>query len=230
MHINPAFKQENMEQLEALIRAYPFATLITGGGIAANDLMLDANHIPFILSQSQLLESKGSAVLQGHIAKANPLWQNVKDGSDVLVVFSGPNHYISPNHYPTKKATGKAVPTWNYVVVHVRGRITYIHDKAWNLDMINRLTEQHESGEAAPWSVNDAPDEYIQKMLAAIVGIEIEILSMTGQWKLSQNQPEQNQQGIITALSRSQNMASQDMASLIESQIENQASLKKSER
>ena len=233
MHIPNKFKQDDQEQLDAFIRQYPFATLITHRGVNdadANgkvaidsdlDSGLEANHIPFMLSRPTCSESKEKAVLQGHIAKVNPLWENVKDQSEVLVVFSGPNHYISPNHYPTKQETGKAVPTWNYSVVHVTGRMSYIHDKAWNLDMINRLTDQHEAGESSPWSVADAPENYIQKMLAAIVGIEIEILSMTGQWKLSQNQPEKNQLGIISGLSQSTDVASQEMANLIEKHADN---------
>jgi transcriptional regulator len=234
MHIPNKFKQDDQEQLDEFIQQYPFATLITFRGVndadvngsdvndkVASDSGLEANHIPFMLTQSQLSESKGKAVLQGHIAKVNPLWKNVRDQSEVLVVFSGPNHYISPNHYPTKQETGKAVPTWNYSVVHVTGRMSYIHDKAWNLDMINRLTDQHEAGEPSPWSVADAPENYIQKMLAAIVGIEIEILSMTGQWKLSQNQPEKNQLGLISGLSQSTDVASQEMAGLIEKHADN---------
>lgn len=130
MHIPKKFEQNDPSQFKKFIHNYPFATLITN-----SESGLEANHIPFFLNQS-----KGKDVLQGHIAKVNPLWKNVKDKLDVLVVFNGPNCYVSPNHYPTKKETGKAVPTWNYVTVHVKGIMSCIHDKQWNLNMINNLT------------------------------------------------------------------------------------------
>lgn len=195
MHIPRSFQQKDEAAMKVLIEEYPFATLITQG-----DNGLEANHLPFILAEASS-QPESNTVLQGHIAKANPLWKNVADGSEVLLVFNGPHAYISPNYYPSKQEDGKAVPTWNYVVVHVKGRIAYQTDDEWNRDMISRLIEQHEADQLTPWSINDAPEAYIRKMLPAIVGIEIDILSMTGQWKLSQNHPEKNQQGVIKGLS-----------------------------
>lgn len=191
MHIPKQFQQNDMAQLEGLIRDYPFATLIT-----CSSSGIDANHLPVLFT-----EVRGKKVLQSHIAKANPLWNKVDDNSEVLVIFNGPNCYISPNHYPTKKETGRAVPTWNYVVVHVNGVMSYRRDKDWLMSMMDRLTQQHESGQDTPWSMNDAPQNYIHKMLSAIVGVEIEITSMSAQWKLSQNQPEKNKLGVIAGLS-----------------------------
>ncbi len=205
MHIPKKFKQNDQNHLKDIIIKYPFATLITN-----SDAGLEANHIPLFLNQSN-----GKDVLQGHIAKANPLWKNLKDKSEVLVVFNGPNCYISPNYYPTKKETGKAVPTWNYVTVHVKGVMSYIHDEKWKLNMINNLTNQHEAGQPIPWSTLDAPEEYIQKMISAIVGLEIEALSITGQWKLSQNQPEQNKQSVVAGLSQEIESDSQKIAELV---------------
>lgn len=205
MHVPKTFQQNDPGNLEDIITQYPFATLIT-----CSEAGIEANHLPFLLNQSN-----GKKVLQGHIAKANPLWKNLDDNSEVLVVFHGPNCYVSPNYYPTKMETGKAVPTWNYVTVHVKGVMSYIHDKKWNLDMLNNLTSQHEAGQANPWSMLDAPEIYIQKMLPAIVGLEIEALSLTGQWKVSQNQPERNKQGVVTGLSQESSSDSQRISELV---------------
>ncbi|SMM98847.1 Transcriptional regulator [uncultured Candidatus Thioglobus sp.] len=205
MHIPKNFKQNDPVQFEQLINKYPFASLITN-----SKSELEVNHIPLILNQSNEKQ-----VLHGHIAKANPLWKNLKGKSEVLVVFNGPNCYISPNYYPTKKETGKVVPTWNYVVLHIKGTISFIHDNQWKLNSVNNLTKQHENEQPIPWSVSDAPDEYIQKMLPAIVGLEIEILSSTGQWKVSQNQPEQNKQGVIAGLSQESESNYQKIAKLV---------------
>ncbi|SMN02567.1 Transcriptional regulator [uncultured Candidatus Thioglobus sp.] len=205
MHIPKKFKQNDLVQFKQLINKYPFASLITN-----SKSELEVNHIPLILNQSNEKQ-----VLHGHIAKANPLWKNLKGKSEVLVVFNGPNCYISPNYYPTKKETGKVVPTWNYVALHIKGTISFIHDNQWKLNMVNNLTKQHENEQPIPWSVSDAPDEYIQKMLSAIVGLEIEILSSTSQWKVSQNQPEQNKQGVIAGLSQESESNYQKIAKLV---------------
>ena len=118
-----------------------------------------------------------------------------------MVIFNGPNCYISPNNYPTKKDTGKAVPTWNYMVVHVKGNISFIDDNEWIYEMLDTLTQEHESQQVIPWSIKDAPASYIQKMLSVLVGIKIEIIYINSQWKLSQNQPDINQSGVVEGLS-----------------------------
>ncbi|MGH1440371.1 MAG: FMN-binding negative transcriptional regulator [Cellvibrionaceae bacterium] len=205
MHIPKKFRQESQTELHEAIRRYPFASLIT-----YSQSGLEVNHIPFVLK-----EVDGKQLLQGHIARANPLWQNVDDQSEALVVFNGPNHYISPNYYPTKKATGKAVPTWNYISVNVKGTLSYVHDSAWLYNMIDELTQEHELGRPEPWSVKDAPENYIQKMLPAIVGLEIKISSLEGQWKLSQNQPTENKQGVIEGLLKENNSDANTMAALV---------------
>ena len=156
---------------------------------------IEATHFPVILANKD-----GKEVIQAHIAKANKVWQSVANGVEVLLIFNGPNCYISPNYYPTKKETGKAVPTWNYVAVHVKGRISFIQDEKWIYNMINYLTSKHESEQEIPWSMADAPESYINKMLPAIVGIEISIDAIEGQFKLSQNQVEVNQSGVVKGL------------------------------
>jgi transcriptional regulator len=199
------FKQKNIEDLVELMRQYCFATLIT-----QSEVGLEATHLPMIV-----VKKSDTFYLKAHIAKANPLWKSVANSADVLVTFNGPNCYISPHNYPTKKETGKAVPTWNYVVVHVMGTISFIHNSEWIYDAIETLTNIHESGQAEPWSISDVPDEYIRKMLPAIVGIEIEVTSITGQWKLSQNQPRVNQRGVAEALSERTDSSMTEIASLI---------------
>ncbi|MDE1463841.1 FMN-binding negative transcriptional regulator [Spartinivicinus poritis] len=196
MFIPKVFEQNDTDSLINLIREYPFATLITISEAEG----IEANPIPLSFTQDE-----NKQYLQGHIAKANPLWKSVNNGSDVLVVFNGPNGYISPNYYPTKQETGKAVPTWNYVTVQVRGRLSFIHDADWNRAMIDRLTVEHEASQKNPWTLNDAPEGYIDKMLQAIVSVKVEIVSIIGKWKLSQNQSEKNRNGVINGLSSQSN-------------------------
>lgn len=211
MYIPKNFEQNDPTQLKEIISTHPFATLITH-----SESGLEANHIPFILNRSN-----DQDVLQGHLSKGNPLWKTLKNKSEVLVVFHGPNSYISPNHYPTKREDSKVVPTWNYVTVHIQGVMSYIHDTAWSMDMINNLTRQSEAGQLNPWSVGDAPKAFTQKMLSAIVGIEIAITSMKGKWKVSQNQSEKNQQGVVEGLSQQADTDAQKMAAIVKKQLEN---------
>mgnify|MGYP003635651995 CR=1 FL=1 len=209
MYIPKAFQQEDSAVLHELVAEYPLASLITHSPTG-----IEVNHIPFFLT-----ESKRKLSLQGHIAKANPLWKNIKDKAQVLLVFHGPNCYISPNYYPTKKEQGKAVPTWNYVAVHVKGLLSYRFDTEFKLEMLNNLTIQHEQNQDKPWSIRDAPVQYIQRMLPAIVGLEIEILSITGKWKVSQNQPEINKQGVVAGLSNEGTSDSLKIANLVQTHI-----------
>lgn len=190
MHKLKVFQQINIENLYQIINDYPFATLIlnTESGI-------EVDHLPMIL-----MVDDGVATLQGHIAKANPLARLLNDETKATIIFHGPNCYISPNYYPTKKDNGKAVPTWNYIVVHVAGSIKCVHDNDWKLDLLNSLTDKHESSSDEPWSISDAPQEYIEKMLPAIVGLEVQIESIEGKWKVSQDKPEINQKGVIEGL------------------------------
>ena len=190
MHIPSKFKQNEESTLLEIIREYPFATLIT-----SSESGIEATHLPVFLAKID-----GKNIIQAHIARANKIWKSVKEKSQVLLVFNGPNCYISPNYYPTKAESGKAVPTWNYVVVHVKGHISFIHDEKWIYNIIDSLTSEHESMQETPWSIADAPDTYVNKMLSAIVGIEISVNSIEGQWKLSQNQPQINKFGVVNGL------------------------------
>lgn len=210
MHNIKIHQQNDTEQLKRVIRNYPFATLVmeTTSG-------LEIDHLPVIIKHQN-----GVDVLQGHIAKANSLWKYIEEDHQATLIFNGPNCYISPNYYPTKKENGKAVPTWNYVVVHVKGTIKAIHDNEWKLSLLECLTAQHEAEQSEPWSMDDAPTAYIEKMLPAIVGLEIQIESMLGKWKVSQDKPEINQQGVIDGLSNRADTQLLQMAELVRNNME----------
>lgn len=209
MYIPKKFIQEDKAQLKSLIKNYPLAALVS-----TNINGLEASHIPL-----QLIESKDTNwKLMGHIARANPLWKTIEDQSKVLVIFQGPQSYISPNWYPTKREHGKVVPTWNYAAIHITGVLTFIHDTKWKMDMLNRLTNQMESDQPKSWKMSDAPGDFIEKQLNAIVGIEILVSHAEGKWKLSQNQPEENQKGVIHGLSNSHKSGERLMAEAVKNQ------------
>lgn len=202
MYVPKKFAQTEQQKIEGLIREFPLAALVVN-----TDSGMYADHIPMRLSQT----APDGMRLQGHVAKANPLWQRRVSGP-VLVIFQGPNGYISPNWYPTKQEHGKVVPTWNYAVVHVGGDIRFIHDRGWKLSLVRQLTDRHERGQARPWAVSDAPPEFTGKMLAAIVGFEIIVNDVCAKWKVSQNQPEVNRLGVRKALAHSGNPKADELA------------------
>jgi transcriptional regulator len=202
------FAEDRVEVLQALIREHPFATLVSRAGDS-----LVADHLPLQLS------ADGTRLL-GHVARANPLWKTAV-GQDVLVVFQGPQAYVSPSWYPTKHEHGKAVPTWNYVVVHARGRLTAIDDPNGLRSLLDDLVDRHEGEFAEPWRVSDAPPDYIEKMLSAIVGIEIGITSLAGKWKISQNQPATNRAGVVAGLGERGTDQADDMAALVAATLRN---------
>lgn len=191
MYIPKHFDQPSSDVMQALMRAHPLATVVTAGPDG-----LDANHIPLQVVASPA--PHGS--LAGHIARANPMLERLSAGADVLAIFHGPEAYVSPSWYPTKAEHGKVVPTWNYAVVHAHGRLVVHDDPAWVRAQIQSLTEQMESGFAQPWGLPDAPADFIDKLIAAVVGIEIRITRLEGKWKASQNQPTHNRQGVIDGL------------------------------
>jgi transcriptional regulator len=144
--------------------------------------------------------ANGLVRLVGHVARANRLWHEHPAEVPVLAIFHGPQAYVTPSWYPGKQAHGKAVPTWNYVAVHVRGHLRVVDDADWLRAQLDALVLEHEASFVDPWQVTDAPADYIEKMISAIVGIEIEIIAMQGKWKLSQNQPTANRAGVIAGL------------------------------
>jgi transcriptional regulator len=178
MYVPAHFDESRTEVLHDLIRRHPFGMLVTNG---ANGL--DANHIPFELNSEQ----SEMGVLNAHVARANPVWKDVSNGDEVLVVFRAADAYVSPNWYPSKHELHKQVPTWNYMVAHAYGRITIRDDELFVRGVVARLTRTHEASQPAPWKMGDSAQEYIDTMLKAIVGLEIEITRLVGKSKLSQN-------------------------------------------
>ena len=190
----PYFKQKDNNGMLEFIRNDPLATIVT-----QSENGLTVNHIPLLLKTRQ-----NSNVLQGHIAKANNMWKDYQAEKESVAIFTGPQSYISPNWYPSKKRDHKAVQTWNYTAVHARGLIKFIHDKDWLLEHLTNLSNFNEQNMPKPWHLSEAPEDYIKSMLPAIVGFEMEITNMSGQSKMSQNHNEENRQGVISGL-QSQN-------------------------
>ena len=191
MYLPAHFEERRLDVLHAFVRDHPFGLLVTADaeGPVANGLPL-------------LLDPGGAAelgVLRGHVARANPVWREAAD-APALVVFQGPDGYVSPSFYAAKAEHGKVVPTWNYAMVQARGRLRAIDDAGWLRTLVGRLTERHESRRAAPWAVTDAPPDYIDTMLRAIVGIEIELTALVGKWKLGQNRAVADRQGVVSGL------------------------------
>lgn len=185
------FDEPRIDILHAMMRARPLATLVS---LAADGL--DANHIPLHLADAPL----PLGTLRGHVARANPLWQESGNGAEVLAIFHGPEGYVTPSWYPTKAETGKAVPTWNFAVVHAHGRLRVIDDAAWLRAHLDALTAEQEAAFATPWQVADAPAAYTDKLIGTVIGIEIEITRLSGKWKNSQNQPPHNRDGVVAGL------------------------------
>lgn len=191
MYVPAHFDESRPDVLHALIAQQAFGSLITHGGSG-----LDANHIPFEL----VAGDGGLGVLHAHVARANPVWQEVANGDDVLVIFHAGDAYISPNWYPSKHVAHRQVPTWNYVVVHAHGRITVRDDERFVRGVVARLTRTHEASQPAPWKMTDAPADYIDTMLKSIVGLQIDITRLIGKRKLSQNKDTRDIAGAGKAL------------------------------
>jgi len=191
MYLPAHFEENRADALHALIAANPFGALVTHGPGG-----LDANHIPFEFDAS----AGAHGTLRAHVARANPVWREAAPSQDVLVIFQGEAGYISPNFYPSKQATHRQVPTWNYVIVHAHGRLTVRDDEAYVRGVVARLTRKMEAGERAPWKMGDAPGDFIEQMLSAIVGIEIEVTRLVGKAKLSQNKADADRLGAVDGL------------------------------
>lgn len=191
MYLPAHFSVADPASLHRLIRTHPLGILVT-----AVDGQLDANHIPFEFDP----DAGPLGRLTGHVARANPVWRQCPTGSPVMVVFRGAEGYISPNWYPSKHETHRLVPTWNYEVVHAHGRITVHDDKAFVRGVVARLTRRHEATEPRPWRMGDSAPEFIDGMLDAIVGIEIQVERLEGKSKLSQNREARDRLGAAGTL------------------------------
>jgi transcriptional regulator len=198
------FREDRPEVLHALIRTHSFAQLVTAG---QQGLM--ANPLPILIDPA----ASPNGTLRGHLARANDQVATLRSGAEALVVFQGPQAYVSPSWYPSKQEHGKVVPTWNYVAVHAWGVPKVIDDPAWLRQLIEDLTVSQERHRPAPWAVGDAPADFIDTMVTAIVGIEIPIDRIEGKWKLSQNRSEPDRRGVAEGLRAEGNAA---MAELVE--------------
>jgi transcriptional regulator len=204
---NPShFEETRPEVLRDLIVLHPLGALVTLGSTG-----LDANHLPFELAPGD----GAHGTLRGHVARANPVWKDFSPAVDVLVIFQGPSSYITPSWYETKKETGKVVPTYNYCTVHAHGPLIIHDDREWLRGMVTRLTQRFESSRLAPWAVTDAPPDFIDQQLAAIVGIEIPIARIAGKWKVSQNRPAADRERVVEGLRAQTSPASAAMADLV---------------
>ena len=185
------FREDDPADQHALIRAHPLGLLVTIGSAG-----LEANLIPFVMDAT----AGAHGTLRGHVARPNPQWQQLDPAAEALVVFQGPEAYITPSWYVAKAETGKVVPTWNYAVVQVHGRIRTTDDPHWLRAQIEALTDQQEGRRVRPWHVSDAPAPYVEAQIRNIVGIEIAIFRIEGKWKASQNRPAQDHAGIVAGL------------------------------
>ncbi|MCS3456665.1 transcriptional regulator [Aeromonas sp. BIGb0405] len=191
MYLPPHFEAPNSQVIHELMQAHPLAALVVHGPAG-----LDANHLPFEFDAGE----GEHGILRAHVARNNPLWQEVKEGQEVLVIFRAAEGYISPSWYPSKQAHHQQVPTWNYAVVHAHGRIRVRDDARFVRRLLAGLTRTQEAAEPAPWKMADAPRDYIEAMVQAVVGIEIEVSQLVGKFKLSQNKEEGDRLGAVDAL------------------------------
>ena len=208
MYMPPAFRNQDIGALHEIMRRHSLGTLVTAAP------GLTANHIPFVLHPED--GSHGFGLLRAHLARGNDQ-AALRDGRiDCLVVFLGVDHYVTPSWYETKRLTGKVVPTWNYISVHATGPLRIIDDPAWVRRQIDSLTVRHETERPAPWAVSDAPEDFVAAQLRGIVGLEIDIASLEGKWKLSQNRTLADRQGVADGLERDGDPAGAAMAGLID--------------
>jgi transcriptional regulator len=205
MYQPSAFREDRLDVQHALIRAHPLGLLITAGPAG-----LLANSFPFLLDAAGT--EKGT--LRLHIARANPQWKELAAIEECLVVFQGPQDYVTPSWYATKRETGKVVPTWNYATVHVWGRPRVMNDDSWLRRQIEDLTASREGLREAPWKVDDAPADFVAMQMRAIVGVEIPIGRIEGKWKMSQNRPEADREGVIGGF-RAMGEAGEEIAALV---------------
>lgn len=193
MYLPPDFKEQDVAVIHAAMRAAGLATLVTTGpdGLAAS-------HIPMLL----LPEPEPHGTLLSHVSRANQQWRAFDGDAQALAIFLGPDAYVSPSWYPTMRETGKVVPTWNYVAIHAYGRLQTFDDPERLLSLVTNLTERQEGGRAEPWTVEDAPEDFIQAQLKGIVGLELTIEHLEGKWKMSQNRPVEDVAGVAEGFRR----------------------------
>ena len=208
MYMPPAFRNQDLGALHDVIRSYPLGTLVTSAP------ELTANHVPFCIDADA--GSHGFGLLRAHLARRNEQASLPAMTVDCLVLFLGVDHYVTPSWYETKRATGKVVPTWNYIAVHARGTLRIIDDALWIRRQIEALTQSHERGRSAPWAVSDAPEDFVAGQVRGIVGVEIDIVDLQGKWKLSQNRNLADRQGVAAGLTQDGDPAGTAMSAMID--------------
>lgn len=206
MYIPKHHEETRPEILHGLMKSHPFAAIVTLGTDG-----LVVNHMPFLIDSA----CGELGTLRGHMARANPVWRQFSDSFESIAIFPGHDAYISPTWYPSKHEHGKAVPTWNYAVVHAHGFPRIIEDAAWLLNHVTELSDTHEAAQRLPWKVSDAPQDFIDRMLEMIVGVEIPISKLFGKWKVSQNRPAADRLGVAAALESRNDDRSRAMAALV---------------
>ena len=209
MYLQPAFAEDRLEVRHGLIHAYPLATLIV---VDADGVSADL--IPFLLYPDE--GDSGLGLLRAHVARANPLWRRLEATPSCLVLFQGPESYISPSWYESKRTTHKVVPTWNYAMAQARGTARVVDDAAWLRRQLDDLTAAQEGRLPQPWKPSDAPADFLAATMKGIVGIEIPIDSLVGKWKISQNRSAEDQRGVVAGL---QSRSQQAMAELVAGRI-----------
>lgn len=205
MYLPPLFREDRLAAHHELIRHHPLGLLISAGPSG-----LVANLMPFLVDA----DGGERGTLLAHMARANGQWRELQHVNECLVVFQGPQDYITPSWYPTKRETGKVVPTWNYVTVNVWGCPRVVDDDGWLRWQVERLTRSREEGRPEPWRVGDAPERFIASQIKGIVGLEIPIARSEGKWKVSQNRPEVDQVGVVAGL-QAEFPCSEEMARLV---------------
>jgi transcriptional regulator len=203
VYVPPLFKEDRIDVLHDAIRRTGLATLVT---LAADGLI--ASHVPMLLDP----DPAPYGTLIGHLARPNPQARSVVPGVQALAIFQGPDVYITPSWYATKRENGKVVPTWNYVAIHAHGPVEFFDDTERLRDVVTRLTEREEQARADPWAVSDAPAAFIDGMLKGIVGFALPIARLEGKWKMSQNRPAQDRAGVVAGLEQ---QGREDVAALV---------------
>lgn len=214
MYVNPLHRLADRDTLFALMSSHPLGAWVCHGRTG-----LVANHVPFLLDRSR----GPHGTLIGHVSRANTVWRELGSAASSVVMFQGPQAYITPGWYPGKAEHGEVVPTWNYVVAHAHGVARAVEDRDWVFDMLRRLTQFHEAPRSAPWSVSDAPALFMDKMMRAIVGIEIPIDRLEGKLKASQDEAMSDRVGTVRGLREQACDTARAMAALVQEAIDAEA-------